>query len=298
MNPVYFTPSFNAKPCFLFYTLFKQQGQESYCDPTCGSDGVCYSQSFLHIGAEGGQNYCDNDTCTLHNFWLFASQQSGTGFEYFRTKWLNGLRDKDNRQIYMGETSNKFMWLSPYYFGVVDGTTTSFVFEPSTRKIIIFSNTTSNGSSISYKDSIEIISNSAKSGLECYRDNTNTVKLQSQASGGILEMKSAQANVTTTTVWASDDNAGLSVVSSQTADIQFNTSLLTSAGASTNDTFTFRNIGTANRKFIVASTTATVSLASPIYIDDKKFVRKSFSVCVEGVTKTIEFLAHEPGVDV
>ena len=302
MNPVYLTPTFNSKPCFLFYTVFKQGN--SYCDPTCGPDGTCYSQSHLHIGGESGQAVCDNDSCTLHNFWLFASKLTTqqTNYEYFRVRWFSNSPDRNNRQIYMGENDRKFMWLSPYYFGIIDATTTSasLLFEPSTQKMRFFSNATSTNGSISFKDTVDIISNSTKSGLEFWKNDKNTAKLQAQASGGILEMKDANASSTTTKVWASDDNAGLSVESTLTADIQFNTSVLmgSTVGASSSDLMTFRNLGTTLRKFIIASTSDTPSFNGPIYINDKKFVRKSFSVCVEGVTKTIEFLAHEPGVDI
>jgi len=298
MDPVYFTPTFNSKPCFLFYTLFKQQGTSNYCDPTCGPNGSCFNQSHLHIGGEGGQYSCDNEPCELHNFWLFARQKDGTPFEYFRARWISGDQSKNGRQIYMGETQTKFMLLSPYSFSVIDASRTSLLFEPSTQKIRFFSNTNTSSGNISFKDTVDIISNSTKSGLELWKDDKNTLKLQAQASGGILEIQDALASITKTTVWASNDNAGISVISSVTPDINFNTSLLASAGALTSDVMTFRNIGTDTRKFIIAATTSTISLSDPIYIDDKKFVRKTFSVCVDGVTKTIEFLAHEPGVDI
>jgi len=300
--PIYFTPTFNSKPCFLFYTLL-QENSDSYCDPTCGPDGTCFTESHLHIGGEGGQAYCDNPVCTLHNFWLFAKKKNGINFEYFRVRWLSGSGGRDGRQIYMGETQTKYMLLSPYYFGVIDAGASSLLFEPSTNRIRFFSNTTvSGGGVISFKDGVDLVTNATKSGLEFFKNNVNTAKLQSQASGGILELQDVNGSNSTTKVWASTSNAGFSVESSTTADIQFNTSVLmgSAVGASASDVATFFNIGTTTNKFIIAGVTAVHPSfgGGIVYLADKKFVAKPFSVCVEGVTKTIQFLAHEPGVDV
>jgi hypothetical protein len=301
MSAIYFTPSFNSKPCFITYTLFKNTAGESF-DPSCGTGGAYYRYSFLHIGgAFAGQNFCGKQgACTLDEFWLQAgiSETSSIDYDYFKVKWTTLSTDKTERQIYMGETKNKFMWLSTSYFSIVDTSNASLLFDTSLKKLSIFSNTTSSDGSISYKDSVELVTTAgSKSGLECNFNGNKTALIQAQSGGGIVRLTSDGA-ATTTDVWAFDSSAGLSVNSSTTADIIFNTSVLTQYGATSADTMTFRNVGTVARPFLIASTKDQASFGGVVYFDDTKFVPKTFSVCVDGVTKNMKFLAHDPTVDV
>lgn len=304
MSAIYFTPSFNnSRPCFMTYTLFENAAGKN-CDPTCGSEGACYNYSFLHIGGAAGQKFCfdeGEEACTLDEFWLQAGvSEASSDYDYFKVKWTTLSTDKTERQIYMGETQNKFMWLSTSYFSIVDTSNASLFFDTSLKKLSIFSNTTSSGGSISYKDSVELVSTvGSKSGLECNFNGNKTALIQAQSSGGIMRLTNGAESATTTTdVWAFGSNAGLSVYSSVTADIVFNTSVLSQNGASSSDTMTFRNVGTTARPFLIAATKDQASFGGVVYFDDTKFVPKTFSVCVDGVTKNMKFLAHDPNVDV
>lgn len=303
MSAIYFTPSFNSKPCFLAYTLFKN-AEGKNCDPTCGSEGACYNYSFLHIGGAAGQKFCfdeGEEACYLDEFWLQAGvSEASSDYDYFKVKWTTLSTNKTERQIYMGETQFKFMWLSTSYFSILDTSNASLVFDTSLKKLSIFSNTTSSGGSISYKDSVELVSTAgSKSGLECNFNGNKTALIQAQASGGIIRLTNdGQSPTTVTDVWAAGSSAGLSVTSTVSADIIFNTSVLTQYGATSADTMTFRNVGTVARPFLIASTKDQASFGGVVYFDDTKFVPKTFSVCVDGVTKNMKFLAHDPTVDV
>ena len=300
MSSIYFTPTYNAKPCFMASTVLYNSTTRLHCDPSCGDNGACYNYSFWHIGNSSEQNFCDGSGCGLNEYWLYVSMPSNNSYEYFSLVWSSRVTADDRiyRKLYFGATSTKYSWFSTSYLSLTDTSTASLLWENSTKKLVIFSNARAVGDNITYKDSLELHSNSAKSGLEAWKNNYCTVFVQAQASGGLAEFKDSLASYTTTQVWASDDNAGLSVVSSLTADIVFNTSVLTQNSAGVNDVMTFRNLGSSSKPWIVACTNEVPHFNyGQIYIDGYKFVVKTFSVCIGGTTKQMRFLASEVGVD-